>query len=224
MIEGVYADIEFGAAPNNRPFVFINMVATIDGKTVSGKREEPVADIGSEFDHKTMRQIESSADAVLIGAGSLRATKNLHYGPRLLRVVVTNSGNLPYDSKFFTENPTGAFVAISSDCQSLIDDSIKTIVAGNTHLDWVILLNKLRIEHGVNKLLIEGGSEINAALLKADLVDELFLTIAPLVKLGAYTPTYAGGVPFDRNEMTRFDLISTIVVENEVFLRYKRHR
>ncbi len=202
----------------------MNMVASIDGKTVSGTRDEPVPDIGSETDHKTMRQIESCADAILIGAGSLRATKNLHFRPKVVRIVVSQSGDLPYSSQFFTENPAGAYVATSENNASKIDKSTKTIIAGEQSLDWETLTKKMRIELGIERLLVEGGSEINAEFLKRDLVDELFLTIAPLVKLGATTPTYGGGEPFDRKDMTRFKLVSTIVRGDEIFLRYRRHR
>ena len=200
------------------------MVATIDGKTVSGARDEPVGDIGSDVDHQTMRQIEGHADAVLIGAGSLRATKNLHYGPSLVRVVVSNSCDLPYESRFFTECPDKAYVATKSSQSDKVAQGVKTLLAGNEELDWTLLLKKIREEVGVEWLLVEGGSEINAALLHMDLVDELFLTIAPLIKLGAGTPTYAGGVPHERGKLTRFRLVSTIVKGDELYLRYRRHR
>lgn len=223
-IEGVYPSLEFPAPPDGRPYVLINMVATIDGKIVSGTREEHVQDIGSDIDHATMRQIESCADAVLIGAGSLRATKGLHYGPRLLRIVATNSADLPYDSRFFTENIEGAYVAGPVTIRGRVPEGVKTLTFGGQELDWAALLAHLRSVLGVDRLLVEGGSEINAALLRLGLVDELFLTVAPLVKLGADTPTYADGTALGRGEMARFSLVSSIAVADEVFLRYRRHR
>lgn len=221
---GVYPDIRFESASESKPYVFINMVATIDGKTVSGHRNEPVPDIGSATDHATMRAIESAADAVMIGAGSLRATKGLHYGPRLKRIVCTQSGNLPYDAPFFSENPTGAYVAVCKMRASGVPQGIQSLVAGGDSIDWIELFKSVRRQLGVERLLVEGGSEVNAALLAHDLVDELFLTVAPLVKLGADTPTYADGTALTREQMLRFTLVSSVTVANEVFLRYRRHR
>ena len=220
--EGVYPRLKLGPAPPDRPCVFINMVATIDGKTVSGGREEPVHDIGSELDHATMRQIESAADAVMIGAGSLRATPALHYPSGLKRVVVSGSGDVPADSRFFTDDPEQAFLATHRGTKA--PQGVKTILCGESAIDWTLLLRTLRREHGVERLLVEGGSEINASLLALDLVDELFLTLAPKVKLGRGLPTYAGGEPLPRDKMLRFSLLSCTPVGDELFVRYRRDR
>ena len=63
----LYENLEFPPAPADRPYTFINMVCTIDGKTVSGSREEDVVGLGSKFDQSVMDEIESAADAVLQG-------------------------------------------------------------------------------------------------------------------------------------------------------------
>jgi riboflavin biosynthesis pyrimidine reductase len=219
--EGVYPLLELGPAPPDRPYVFINMVATIDGKTVSGTRREPVQDIGSDLDHATMRQIESGADAVLIGAGSLRATKGLHYPEALVRVVATASGDVPAEHRFFTD-PGVALVATTED--SRVPSGLTAVRCGKGALDWRKLLGVLRDEHEVGMLLVEGGSEVNASLLREDLVDELFLTVAPKVKLGREVPTYAGGDPLPREGMLGFRLVSCIPRGDEVFVRYRRDR
>ncbi|MFN3962547.1 MAG: dihydrofolate reductase family protein, partial [Fimbriimonadaceae bacterium] len=70
--------------------------------------------------------------------------------------------------------------------------------------------------------LVEGGSEINAEFLRRDLVDELFLTLAPKIRLGRDLPTYAGGDPLPPGHLMNFDLLSCQPIENEVFLRYRR--
>ncbi|MEQ1822274.1 MAG: dihydrofolate reductase family protein [Fimbriimonadaceae bacterium] len=220
-MEVPYANLEFPDPPADRPYVFVNMVTTIDGKIVTGERDEPVPDLGSKTDHAAMRNIEAAADAVLIGAGSLRATPGLHYAPHLKRIVMTRSGKIFFHEgklrRFFSDAPERAFVATAS--QLDLPDGVQ-------HLsdDPRGLLFALRREHGVTRLVIEGGSEINALFLAADLVDELFLTLAPKVKLGQMTPTYAGGEPLSRADIMRFDLTSCIRAENEIFLRYRRAR
>ena len=59
----IYADLVFPPAPVDRPFVYINMVTTIDGKTVLGERSESVAGLGSPFDQQVMDRLELAADA-----------------------------------------------------------------------------------------------------------------------------------------------------------------
>ena len=96
-------------------------------------------------------------------------------------------------------------------------------VPKRTLKDWPTFLKELR-EQGVERLYVLGGSELNGQLLGADLVDELFLTVAPKVRLGADLPTYAGGEALPREGLLEFDLIESHVVGDEVFLRYRRKK
>lgn len=211
-----YQNLTWPDVPIERPYVFINMVSTLDGKILTGERDEPVMDLGTPLDHATMRYLESQADAVLIGAGSLRATPKLWYPKSLKRIVMTEQGELPHESRFFTDAPDQAFVAGGKG----------DLPAGVRRLpsDPATLLRHLRSDHRVERLLIEGGSEINAVFLRADLVDDLFLTIAPKVKLGRDVPTIAGGEPLPRQDVQRWSLVSHVAVEDELFLRYRRDR
>lgn len=211
----VYSQIDWPPAPAERPFVFMNMVSTIDGKILTGERDEPVMDLGSKTDHATMRWLEGQADCVLIGAGSLRATPGIWYASGLKRVVLTKRGGLPFHSRFFTDDPSLAFVAGGDDA---LPQGVQRLPS-----DLPSLLSALRAQ-GVERLLIEGGSEINALFLRADVVDELFLTLAPKIKLGREVPTIADGEPLARSEVQRWDLVSQILVESELFLRYRRRR
>lgn len=219
-MEGMYPDLRFPPAPADRPYVFINMVSTIDGKILTGERDEPVMDLGSKVDHATMRQIEASADAVLIGAGSLRATPGLWYDSRLIRIVLTGSGEVFYKPdgtlrRFFADAPERAFVA----CDRPLD-----LPAGVRQLPGEVtrLLKELRTKLGIERLLCEGGSEINALLFRARVVDELFLTLAPKIKLGRDVPTIADGQPLTRAEVETWNLVSANSKGSELFLRYRR--
>ncbi|MCC7434078.1 MAG: dihydrofolate reductase family protein [Methanoregulaceae archaeon] len=209
----IYADLQWPTPPADRPYVFMNMVSTIDGKILTGERDEPVMDLGSPLDHATMRYLESQADAVLIGSGSLRATPGIWYERSLKRVVMTRSGDLPWHSRFFTDAPEMAYVA-GGDLP--LPDQVRRLPS-----EPADVLGALR-EDGVQRLLIEGGSEINAVFLAADLVDELFLTVAPKVKLGREVPTIADGEPLTRAQVKSWELVSCLTQGSEVFLRYRR--
>jgi len=218
----IYPDLRFPSPPVDRPYVLINMVTTIDGKIITGKRDEPVMDLGSALDHATMRTIEGGADAVMLGAGALRATPGLWYPPELNRYVVTTRG-VPYTGRFFTDVPERAWV-VGPETLPTPPDVGNVLRTGRSRVNLRVALRTIRQAHGVRTLLVEGGSELNAQLLRLDLVDELFLTLAPKTKLGRTTPTYAGGTPLSRAGVQQWSLVQERREGNEVFLRYRRDR
>lgn len=217
-----YYNLEFPHAPENRPYTFINMVSTIDGKTVSGTRFESVSDLGSRVDRLLMKRLERNADAVMVGARTLRATSPAWDPLAPKRIVVTRSGDLPRESCFMMGGE--AFVATSGSANLSVPHGSKLIRAGSEELDFKLLLARLRSGFGIQKLLVMGGSELNAQLLRAGLVDELFLTISPKLKLGRGLPTYADGEPLTRDQLQRYSLVEHHVVGDEIFLRYRTDR
>lgn len=219
---GIYSEIEFPHAPEDRPYIYIDMVSTIDGKILSGDRDDSVMDLGSKLDHQLMRRLEDASDAVLIGAQTLRAAAKTWSPHTKKRIVVSRSGHLPEDSAFLKEGE--AYIATSGSSSLKPPHGVHLLRAGGTSVDFHLLLNRLRTSLGIKRLLVMGGSELNAQLLEADLVDELFLTLAPKIKLGRNIPTYAGGDPLDKHHLLNFNLVEHHSVENEVFLRYRRER
>lgn len=206
-----------------RPYTVINMVATIDGKTITGERGEPVHDLGSDVDHAMMRRIQSSVEAVLIGAENQRTTPNLWYPKSLIRIVVTRSGNVLYPSRFFDDAPEKAFVFCPKAAElPQLPEAVTVLRFKGESVDWDEALEYLIDVHSVSSLLVEGGGDVNAQLLERDLVDELFLTVAPKVKLGSETPTYADGSPLPREAVMGFHLVEMHRAGDEVFLRYRR--
>lgn len=221
---GAYDAIAFPDVELDRPYTFINMVSTIDGKIVSGDRTEPVHDIGSDLDHQTMRQIEAVADGVAMGAGSLRATKKVGYSDHLYRFVFTLSGNVPPGHNFFTDVPDKAFVVTSELGRYRTPEGVQAIVVGDQEIDPEFFLRHIHKNLGIKKFLIEGGGDTNAWFLERDLIDEIFLTVAPKIKMGEGIPTMAEGNPFDRGRMTNWSLVSCRPIADEVYLRYRRLR
>ncbi len=216
----VYSDLRFPSSPVNRPYTFINMVTTIDGKILSGGRDDSVLDLGSKSDHLLMKRIEQSADAILIGAQTLRASpQNWNPAPNT-RFVVSASGLVPYEAKFFTGGRSFVVCPGTSDVQPPI--GIGLIQNSKEEVDFGNLFDHIRNDLGVNRLLVSGGSELNAQLLSMNLVDELFLTIAPKVKLGRDVPTYADGEALCRMAMQNYQLVEHHIIGDEVFLRYRR--
>ncbi len=209
-----YSNVEFEPAPVDRPTVYVNMVATIDGKIVTGTRDEDVMDLGSKTDHQAMANLDRVSDACLIGGRTLRASPRSWRPRARLALVVSASGDLPYDARYFE----GESAVVASE-EAKFDCPVSRIALR----DWPSFMKELR-EKGIERLYVLGGSELNGQLLGADLVDELFLTVAPKIRLGTDLPTYAGGEPLPRDGLLTFDLIESHVVGDEVFLRYRRKK
>ena len=218
----LYPDLRFPLPPEDRPYIAINMVATIDGKIVSGHRGEPVQDLGSDLDHRTMRVLQAGVDGIMIGAGTLRSTPKLWYPAEKFRFVVTQSGNLDPTVRFFTDAPDRACVVTTG--TATVPDGLQSLQSTKESIDWPTILQHMRRELGIHHLLVEGGSDLNASLFASDLIDEIFLTLAPKIKLGADTPTIADGVALPRESIQDWSLVSAQPVENEIFLRYRRLR
>jgi 5-amino-6-(5-phosphoribosylamino)uracil reductase len=74
---------------------------------------------------------------------------------------------------------------------------------------------------GVGRLAILGGGELVASLLKADLVDEFWLTICPLILGGTAAPTPVEGEGFFPQLAPRLELLGVEAIAQEVFLHYR---
>lgn len=188
------------------------MVCTIDGKIISGELTEHVLDLGSKVDHAVMDKLEMACDMVLIGANTYRANPTTWSPKARVRGVVTGSGKINFNTAYLQQ---GEGVVISP---STLSAPLPVVALDS----WPATLAKLKVSYGVERLLLMGGSELNAQFLEQDLVDEIFLTIAPKIKLGRTTPTIAGGNPLDRQGMKSFELTEHHAVGDEMFLRYFR--
>jgi 2,5-diamino-6-(ribosylamino)-4(3H)-pyrimidinone 5'-phosphate reductase len=82
----------------------------------------------------------------------------------------------------------------------------QVFVLGEQRVDLVSALNTLK-RSGVQRLLVEGGGTLNLELLKQNLVDELYIYVAPLIFGGASAPTLAGGVGLTREQALPLQLI-----------------
>ncbi|MES1228307.1 MAG: dihydrofolate reductase family protein [Armatimonadota bacterium] len=219
-VSGVYPDLFWPQPPEDRPYIAVNMIATLDGKIVGGKRGEPV-DLGSTVDKATMRQIEAKVDGIMIGHGTLKASPSLWYPPGPKRYVVSGRGKVKPVGRFFTDDPSTAYVVTTEGANAKLENKI---ASPGDRIDWKFVLGLMRRDHGVRTLLCEGGSDLNASLMSLDLVDELFLTLAPVLKLGRDVPTIADGEPLDRAHLQRFVLLENHANGSELFLRYRRER
>src|SRR5579862_6949520 len=110
----LYTSIKWPDPPPNRPYVYINMASTVDGKIVLGKPDGPAKGVGGATDQLLFRRLQQQCDAAFLGGTTLRASQVI-YPAHLSRYTVTRSGDLPLNNRFFTDAPDRAFVLAPSD-------------------------------------------------------------------------------------------------------------
>jgi riboflavin-specific deaminase-like protein len=227
------------------PFVFINMAMTADGKIATANRT--VSTFSSRRDFEHLLELRATADAVMSGAHTVsREDINLGPGParfrRLrvknglaeynLRIVVSGSGSLNPRSAVFRHRFSPVIVLASRRATGrklrrlrLVADAVK--VFGKSAIDFPVALEWLRGKWGIKRLLCEGGGELNGALFRAGLVNELHLTVCPKILGGRDAPSIADGTGGLRlSDATRLVLRSMKRVGDELFLVYdvsRRH-
>src|SRR5688572_12399492 len=220
----LYSDLRFPNPPANRPYTYVNMVSTVDGKILIGPRGSTAKGVGGPTDQILMRRLEKNADCALIGAGTLRPG-NVIYPPETWRAVVTRSGDLPLENRFFTDAPDKAIVfapeSLTEERRAAFEGKAHLRAAGPDSVDVKSVARILREEFGIRRLLVEGGAELNSELFLNGLVDELFITIAPKVKGGAQLPTPVEGPGFPGREYAPLRLLSLYRDGDELYLRYR---
>ena len=221
------------------PFVFINMAMTTDGKIATANRA--VSTFSSKHDFKHLLELRATADAVMSGARTVNEQiVNLGPGPakfrrlRLqsglaeynLRVVVSGSGSINPEAEIFRHRfspiiilTTGRVAERKLERLRAVADAVTT--CGENEIDFRGALEWLSENWNVQRLLCEGGGELNGALFRAGLVNELHLTICPKIFGGRNAPTIADGTGM-RNlaGATLLKLKSMKRIGDELFLIY----
>lgn len=238
-----YTSLEFPPAPLDRPYVIMNMVMSVDGKVVVETTEQG---IGSTTDQRLMRELRVNADIVLVGAGTLRASgASSRLGdPALedLRIqrgktrfpiaaVVSRSGDLPLERLFFTARDFEAAIYLSesapSDRKAAAHATGRPVHELPPGDEVPSMLAHMRNELEARVLLMEGGPTLNAEFFELGLVDELFLTLGPVIVGGRDTLTAVEGEDaFPPNLLKRLELVATVPnpETSEVYLRYRVDR
>ncbi|MDT7573088.1 MAG: hypothetical protein QOE05_3262 [Actinomycetota bacterium] len=230
-MESVY-DGTLGPAPDDRPHVTVNMVASVDGGTAVEGR---TGVLSSPPDRVIFRLLRSLADVVLVGAetvraegyGTVKASDEIQarrtargQSPAAALAIVTRSLQLDWSSRLFTEPTQRPFVIAPADADPealRAAEEVATVVrAGTGSVDLREALRQLRQEHDVLRVLCEGGPTLNTQLAHG-LLDQLCLTVSPQL-VGGGSKTILANVALDAPlDLT---LGSALVAGSELFLRY----
>ena len=229
----VYADLPRAAG---RPGLRVGMIESADGAAAVDGRS---GGLGSRGDHAVFLALRSLTDVVLVGAGTVRAEG---YGPPALPdelvaarerrgqaplpriAVVTRSARLDWDSPLFAR-PTSRPIVVTCaqappDCLERAAAVAEVVVAGDSEVDLPDALRLLG-EGGGRAVLGEGGPTLNGRLAAAGLIDELCVTVAPVVAAGDAGRIVAG--PALRPPLA-MGLASACEEDGYLFLRYRAAR
>jgi 5-amino-6-(5-phosphoribosylamino)uracil reductase len=219
-----------------RPHVALNVAMTADGKITDAERHSPT--FVSRHDRRRMDQLRCGVDAILVGAATLRTDDYplqlrdpeakaqraaLGLPPGLSTVVVSRSLNLPAQAKFFRQPQAPALVLATTDgadCSALnLPAAVQIWRLGPTQVDLAALLQRLA-ETGMQRIMVEAGGNLNAQLLQLDLIDSLYLTVAPALLGGLHAPSWLAGEGLKMAAHRRLQLCSAEVVGDEIFCHY----
>jgi 2,5-diamino-6-(ribosylamino)-4(3H)-pyrimidinone 5'-phosphate reductase len=226
--------------PAPLPFVFINMAMTADGKIATANRR--VSSFGSPRDQDHLLQLRATADAVMAGARTADLNA-INMGPgaakyrRLrskrglaefnLRIIVSRSGTVDPGAEVFKHRFSPIIIlttrrATAERLKALRAVATEVKLCGTKEIDFPRALRWLRTKWGVKRLLCEGGAELNDALFRAGIVNQLNLTVCPRIFGGRAAPTIADGVGAGSlARAARLELESARRQGDEMFLVYR---
>lgn len=192
----------------SRPTIGMCMVHSIDGSTVVEGNSRA---LGSPGDLAVLLGLRALADVIIVGSSTVTIDD---YGPPSkpgLRVgVVTRSANINASMPLFT---SGAGFLITTESAST-PSGIDCIRAGTTEVNLAEAVTQL---HG-NFAQLEGGPTLNAAMLAADLIDEINVTISANM-VGGKGPRLMANAP---DVLQRYQLAHVCEEDGFLFLRYTR--
>ncbi|MGW5126719.1 dihydrofolate reductase family protein [Streptomyces sp. NPDC004069] len=214
------------------PYVLLSAAVSLDGYLDDTGPERLLLSSPADFDR--VDEVRASADAILIGAGTLRADN-----PRLLvnsperraarraagkpeyplKVAVSASGELDPGAPFWHTGGEKVLYTTDEGALRLRRAGLAAdVVPLGAELDWPRLLEHLHDVRGVRRLMVEGGGTIHTQLLQQRLADEVQLVLAPLFVGDPGAPRLFGPGGYQGG---RLRLVETRTIEDVVLVRYE---
>lgn len=192
-----------------RPRILLNFAITVDGKVSTAKRTP--SNFTSASDKRRLLEIRAHGDALMVGRNTLeidgmsmglpdeelrRARLQRGQSEYPIRVVITNSGGLSGNLKIFNQRFSPIVIysttRMPATNQTALRARAKLNLSPNDRLDLAEVLDDLFVTHNVRTVVCEGGPGLAKTLAELDVIDELFLTIAPILSGGSGAPSILG--------------------------------
>lgn len=233
----LYKNLTFPKIPS-RPFFYSNFVSTIDGKVqVTTPNQSEYWPIGSKLDYQTLLELRSHADVLIhgrttaTGFGTLNSLSKEEFkkmrkkaGKKKPIVYLILTRN-PDSVISYLKNPNLPVIIITTENARITSKSYPGIEIeriGKNNID-IKKLSSFLHKKGFTDILVEGGPKTLGAFFTDNLIDEVFLTIAPKIfgNSDNSTLTMVEGTLFAPKDIKKLKLISLQQVEDEVYLRYR---
>lgn len=204
---------------------------SIDGKITTRKND---SSISSKIDWVRVHKLRSTVDGIVIGISTVLKDDpmlNVRYSKTVknpARIIIDSKARIPLNSRIMrSSKKIQTFVAVTHDAslkkiKEIEKKGAKVLVIGRKKVNIINLFQQLE-KVGLKKVLVEGGGEINWSVLKLGLVNELIVTIAPIVIGGrdAKTLVEGEGISYIYNAI-RMKLVKSIIQDKkEIVLIYK---
>lgn len=225
-----------------KPHLIVCFASSVDGK-ISTVRRDPVS-FPSRNDREHLFRLRDSVDAIVTAAATIRAEDPpLLPGPerqarRLAakltkypaRVVVSRTLNFPLEGRSFSSREGSPRIALTSSKapfakrEAFQNAGVTVQVHDGERVDLKKAVRDLHDQWGVRRILCEGGGVMAADLFAADLVDEFYLTLCPLIIGGANAPTPCDGEGHSIDLAPRLKLVTVDRWGDELCLHYRRKK
>lgn len=219
--------------------ISINMAMSMDGK-IATKSRGPVK-LGSDYDSRRMAEIRAEHQAVINGASTFlaypyplsvegddlikqRASKGWPLQP--VSAVVSSLLKIPRGTPWEKAKSHDRWIFCGKEAPMKVQKSleilgIEVIRGRSSRPQPKEILSGFR-KKGIEHILLEGGGEFNASFLEQGLVDQIFLTVVPILVGGSESPTWCEGKGFAKGKFPRFQLVECRNVQGELYLHYRR--
>lgn len=221
-----------------RPYVVVNVAMSADGKLSTRERRQ--VKISGTQDFNRVDRLKAGSDAVMVGIGTVladdpsltvkgeecrqhRIDRGADEHP--VRIVVDSRARIPLNASILHKGSGRRIIAVSEMADTKNVEALKklatVIVAGKKEVDLAVLMDELG-KTGIQRVMVEGGGQLIAGLIRTGLVDEIYSFIGNIIIGGSSAPTLADGEGFIREEdFPRLTLIETRRIESGVLLHWK---
>jgi 2,5-diamino-6-(ribosylamino)-4(3H)-pyrimidinone 5'-phosphate reductase len=215
-----------------KPYIILSAAMTIDGKIASIKGDSELSD---EHDWRNVYKLRTQVDAIMVGKGTILKDNpklhiKFHEHKGYYRIVVDSNLKIPIDSQVITFQPE-VYPTIICSTENVSEDKIKDFESRNVKIIKVGSGKQVNIENllpflydiGIKSILLEGGGTLNWSFIEIDLIDEIRLTIAPLIVGGQDATSLVEGEGFETMiQAPKYELMDVNHRDDYVVLKYKR--
>ena len=219
-----------------RPFVFINAAMSADGKIATIKRRQ--TRISGSLDFDRMDELRATSDAIMVGIGTVLSDnpsltvkskerrekrRSMELDDNPARIVVDSMARTPIDADIFKKGEGKRIIAV---CENAPEKNVQElsklaeiICTGQKSVDLEKLLFELK-NHGIRKLMVEGGATLNWGLISGGLVDEIYTFIGNIILGGRSAPTLVDGEGFESG-FSKMSLLSCERLDEGLLIMWK---